>query len=77
MHGTRGALVAVDTSPNGQGTATLVTSDGESGDITGDRPSAWRAQLEAVTDAATGGPAEYASGEDGARNLEILEQIAP
>jgi 1,5-anhydro-D-fructose reductase (1,5-anhydro-D-mannitol-forming) len=77
VHGTRGALVAVDTSPNGQGTATLVTSDGESGDITGDRSSAWQAQLEAVTDAANGGPAEYASGEDGARNLEILEQIAP
>ena len=77
VHGTRGALVAVDTSPTGQGTVTLLTADGASEDITGDRPISWRAQLAAVTDAANGGTAEYATGEDGARNLAILEQIAP
>jgi len=76
VHGTRGALVAVDTSPSGQGSATLITADGEQ-DITGERPIAAHAQLEAVNDAAGGGNAEYASGEDGARNLAILEQIAP
>ena len=76
VHGTRGALVAVDTSPSGQGTATLITEDGEQ-DITGERPVAAHAQLAAVMGAANGGAAEYASGEDGARNLAILEQIAP
>jgi 1,5-anhydro-D-fructose reductase (1,5-anhydro-D-mannitol-forming) len=76
VHGTRGALVAVDTSPNGQGTATLITAEGET-DITGERPMSAHAQLAAVTDAANGGAADYARGEDGARNLAILEQIAP
>lgn len=76
VHGTRGVLVAVDTSPSGQGTATLITADGEQ-DITGERPIAAHAQLRAVNDAAGGGASEYASGEDGARNLAILERIAP
>lgn len=76
VHGTRGALVAVDTSPNGQGTATLITGEGET-DITGKTPISAHAQLATVTDAASGRAVEYARGEDGARNLEILEQIAP
>lgn len=76
VHGTRGALVAVETSPTGQGSATLITADGEQ-DITGERPVSQHAQLAAVTDAANGGDSEYATGEDGARNLEILEQILP
>ena len=48
--------------------------------IDGERASMLRehhAQLAAVTDAANGGSADYARGEDGARNLAILEQIAP
>jgi 1,5-anhydro-D-fructose reductase (1,5-anhydro-D-mannitol-forming) len=76
VHGTRGALVAVDTSPTGQGSAVLITGDGER-DITGERPNSQQAQLAAVDDAASGGESEYATGEDGARNLEILEQILP
>jgi 1,5-anhydro-D-fructose reductase (1,5-anhydro-D-mannitol-forming) len=75
VHGTEGALVAVDTSPVGQGTVTLLRPDAEPEDITGDRPMAWTAQLEAVSRAAAGEDVSYATGEDGARNLEILERI--
>jgi 1,5-anhydro-D-fructose reductase (1,5-anhydro-D-mannitol-forming) len=76
INGTKGALVAVDTSPSGQGTVTLYTGDGEQ-DVTGERRVSQQAQLEAVDDAAAGGNTEYATGDDGARNLEILEQILP
>jgi 1,5-anhydro-D-fructose reductase (1,5-anhydro-D-mannitol-forming) len=76
INGTKGALVAVDTSPSGQGTVTLYTGDGEQ-DVTGERRVSQQAQLEAVDDAAAGRNTEYATGDDGARNLEILEQILP
>ena len=74
---TEGSVVAVDTSPDGQGSATLVRPDGTSCDITGETPNSIQAQLQAVTAAFLGGDVPYATGADGARNLEILEMIAP
>jgi 1,5-anhydro-D-fructose reductase (1,5-anhydro-D-mannitol-forming) len=75
VHGTEGALVAEDTSPTGQGKVTLLRTGEDPEDITGDRPNSWVAQLETVTRAASGEDVAYATGEDGARNLEIMEQI--
>jgi 1,5-anhydro-D-fructose reductase (1,5-anhydro-D-mannitol-forming) len=75
VHGTEGALVAEDTSPTGQGRVSLLRRDEEPEDVTGDRPNSWVAQLETVTRAAAGEDVPYATGEDGARNLEIMEQI--
>jgi 1,5-anhydro-D-fructose reductase (1,5-anhydro-D-mannitol-forming) len=75
VHGTRGALVALDTNPAGAGTVALITEDGEQ-DITGERPaSLWAAQVDAIEAAVTGEDIGYATGEDGARNIEILERI--
>jgi 1,5-anhydro-D-fructose reductase (1,5-anhydro-D-mannitol-forming) len=75
VHGTEGALVAVDTNPIGQGTVTLLRSGSDPEDVTGDTPNAWLAQLEQVTRAFAGEDVPYATGEDGARNIEIMEQI--
>ena len=75
VHGTEGALVAEDTSPTGQGAVTLLRADDGPEDVTGERPNSWVAQLETVTRAASGDEVDYATGEDGARNLEIMEQI--
>lgn len=75
--GTEGALVAEDTSPNGQGPVMLLTPDAPPRDLSGDRPGAWLRQLEVVTRVASGEDLPFATGEDGARNLEVLEQIAP
>jgi 1,5-anhydro-D-fructose reductase (1,5-anhydro-D-mannitol-forming) len=75
VHGTEGALVAEDTSPLGQGQVALLRRGAEPEDITGERPNSWVAQLEQVSRAASGEDVPYATGEDGARNLEIMEQI--
>jgi 1,5-anhydro-D-fructose reductase (1,5-anhydro-D-mannitol-forming) len=75
--GTEGSVTALDTSPDGQGTATLVRADGTAVDITGATPNSVQAQLATVTSAFLGANVPYASGVDGARNLEILEMIAP
>jgi 1,5-anhydro-D-fructose reductase (1,5-anhydro-D-mannitol-forming) len=75
LHGTGGALVAENTSPIGQGTVTLLRPDADPEDVTGERPHAWVAQLEEVTRAASGEEVPYATGEDGARAVEIMEQI--
>jgi 1,5-anhydro-D-fructose reductase (1,5-anhydro-D-mannitol-forming) len=77
VHGTGGALIAVDTSPMGQGTVTLLQPDKDPEDVTGETPISFLAQLETVTRAAMGEDVAYATGEDGARNLEILEQLVP
>jgi 1,5-anhydro-D-fructose reductase (1,5-anhydro-D-mannitol-forming) len=77
IHGTEGALVATDTSPLGQGEVTLLRPEREPEDVTGERPVSWVAQLETVTRAASGEDVDYATGEDGARNLEILAQLVP
>ncbi|MGH2827440.1 MAG: Gfo/Idh/MocA family protein [Actinomycetota bacterium] len=75
VHGTKGALVALDTNPAGAGTVTLVTADGER-DVTGERPpSLWAALVDAIEAAAAGEDVVYATGSDGARNIEILERI--
>ena len=54
---------------------TLLRRGEEPEDVTGERPNSWVAQLETVTRATSGEDVPYATGEDGARNLEILEQI--
>jgi 1,5-anhydro-D-fructose reductase (1,5-anhydro-D-mannitol-forming) len=77
VYGTEGALVATDTSPDGQGGAVLLRADAEPEDVTGERPSSWLAQLETVSRAVAGDEIAYATGEDGARNLEVLERILP
>jgi len=75
VHGTEGALVALDTNPAGAGTVTLITHEGER-DVTGERPaSLWAAQVDAIEAAAAGADISYATGEDGARNIEILERL--
>jgi 1,5-anhydro-D-fructose reductase (1,5-anhydro-D-mannitol-forming) len=75
--GTDGRVVATDTSPSGQGTVILTRNDGSREDITGSTPRSNQAQLATVTEAFLGAAAPYATGTDGARNLEILESIAP
>lgn len=75
--GTEAALVATDTSPTGQGTVTLHHAAGGVEDITGETPHSAQAQLATVTAAFLGEDVAYATGEDGARNLDVLEQIAP
>jgi 1,5-anhydro-D-fructose reductase (1,5-anhydro-D-mannitol-forming) len=75
--GTEGALVATDTSPDGQGHAEWITRDGAVQDITGATPSSQQAQLATVTAAFLGADVPYATGVDGARNLEVLEMISP
>jgi 1,5-anhydro-D-fructose reductase (1,5-anhydro-D-mannitol-forming) len=77
IHGTAGALIAEETSPRGEGTVTFFRPDADPEDVTGDRSDPWVRQVEAVTLAASGNKVAYASGEDGARNLEVLEQIIP
>jgi 1,5-anhydro-D-fructose reductase (1,5-anhydro-D-mannitol-forming) len=75
--GTEGALIATDTSPDGQGHAEWITRDGTVRDITGHTPSSQQAQLETVTAAFGGEDVAYATGVDGARNLDVLEMISP
>lgn len=74
--GTDGVLSAVDTSPSGQGRVLLRMRDGDEEDLTGETPSSFVAQLETVSRAISGEDIAYASGVDGARNVELLERIA-
>ncbi len=79
VHGTAGVLVATDTNPAGQGQ--VIWYDGsttEGKDIAGEPPSnLWAAQVDAVTAVAEGDEVPYASGEDGARNVDVLERLSP
>jgi 1,5-anhydro-D-fructose reductase (1,5-anhydro-D-mannitol-forming) len=75
--GTDGCLIATDTSPDGQGHAELITPDGTTTDITGSTPVSAHAQLDTVTAAFLGADVAFATGEDGARNLDVLELISP
>jgi 1,5-anhydro-D-fructose reductase (1,5-anhydro-D-mannitol-forming) len=75
--GTAGALVAEGTSPDGQGSATLIRPGREPEDITGERPLSSVAQLDTVTKVMSGEKLDYASGADGARNVELMERISP
>jgi 1,5-anhydro-D-fructose reductase (1,5-anhydro-D-mannitol-forming) len=75
VHGTEGVLVAENTNPIGQGTVLLLREGADPEDVTGERPNAWVAQLEEVTRAASGEDVPYATGEDGARAVEIMVQI--
>ena len=77
VHGTRAALVATDTNPAGAGDLFLFDDENPGGkDITPSKPaSVWAEQVDAVTAAAEGERVPYASGEDGARNVEILEEL--
>lgn len=75
VHGTTGVLIAEDTFPAGKGTVTRYDSSGEPQDITGERMSVWAAQVDAVTRATRDPSVPIATGRDGARNIEILEQL--
>jgi 1,5-anhydro-D-fructose reductase (1,5-anhydro-D-mannitol-forming) len=75
LHGTEGALVAEDTNPTGQGRALLLKPDADPEDVTGDRPNAWIAQLDTVTRVFSGEDLPYATGEDGAKAVEVMEKI--
>ena len=75
IHGTEGALVAENTNPIGQGKALLLKPDTDPEDVTGDRPNAWIAQLDEVTRAFSGEDVPYATGEDGAKAVEVMEKI--
>jgi 1,5-anhydro-D-fructose reductase (1,5-anhydro-D-mannitol-forming) len=75
VHGTDGALFAEDTSPVGQGSTTLLKRDGEPEDVSGETPNSWVAQLETVSRVFGGEDLPYATGEDGARAIEVMEQI--
>jgi 1,5-anhydro-D-fructose reductase (1,5-anhydro-D-mannitol-forming) len=79
VHGTTGALVATDTNPAGQGQVFWYDgSTAEGKDITGARPpNLWAAQVDAVTAAAEGEDVSYGTGEDGARSVDVLEQLSP
>ncbi len=79
VHGTGGALVATDTNPAGKGDVVLFNGDHPEGkDVTGAKPdSVWARQIDAISAAAAGEDVAYASGKDGARNVEILEAILP
>jgi 1,5-anhydro-D-fructose reductase (1,5-anhydro-D-mannitol-forming) len=78
VHGTAGAMIAEDTSPRGGGTVVMLRPGADPEDISGvERADPFVLQVEAITQATRGGTVEYASGEDGARNLDVLEQIAP
>jgi 1,5-anhydro-D-fructose reductase (1,5-anhydro-D-mannitol-forming) len=75
VHGTEGVLVAENTNPLGQGKVVLLREGADAEDVTGERPNAWVAQLEEVTRAASGDDVPYATGVDGARAVEVMEQI--
>ena len=77
VHGTEGLLVATDTNPAGQGDVVLFNGDRPEGkDVTGSKPeSIWASQIDAISAAAAGEDVAYATGEDGARNVEVLEAI--
>ena len=77
VHGTAGLLVATDTNPAGRGDVVLFNGDRPEGkDVTGSKPeSIWAWQIDAISAAAAGVDVAYATGEDGAKNVEILEAI--
>jgi predicted dehydrogenase len=77
IHGTEGALIAVDTNPAGKGDVFLLDgSEPEGRDVTPSKPeSVWADQIDAVSAVADGEAVAYATGEDGARNIEILEKL--
>ncbi|MQA99855.1 MAG: hypothetical protein GEU78_06120 [Actinobacteria bacterium] len=77
IHGTEGALVAVDTNPAGQGDVFLLDGSEPGGrDVTPSKPEfVWADQIDAVSAVAEGEDVPHATGEDGARNIEILEKL--
>jgi 1,5-anhydro-D-fructose reductase (1,5-anhydro-D-mannitol-forming) len=79
VHGTKGMLVATDTNPAARGDVYLYDAENSDGrDVTGEKPeSIWALQVDAITAAAEGENVPYATGEDGARGIEILELLSP
>lgn len=77
VFGTAGALIAEDTSPRGEGPVTLLRTDAEPQDVSGERKNPWITQVERVTQAARGEDVRYATGADGTRALEVMHQIVP
>jgi 1,5-anhydro-D-fructose reductase (1,5-anhydro-D-mannitol-forming) len=75
--GTEGAVIADGVSVNDPGNPRLLQADAEPQEIACAEVDAWSRQLDVITRVAAGEDLPYATGEDGAHNLEILEQIAP
>lgn len=75
--GTEGAVIADGVSVNDPGVPTLLRADADPREIACPQIDPWPRQLDVITHVACGEDLPYATGEDGARNLEILEQIAP
>lgn len=75
--GTGGTIVAEGTSVNDPGPVMLLRANREPQELCCERHEAWSRQLDVVTRVASGEELPYATGDDGARNLEILEMIAP
>ena len=70
-------IVAEGTSVNDPGPVMLLRVNREPEELCCERHEAWSRQLDVVTRVASGEELPYATGDDGARNLEILEMIAP
>ena len=77
VHGSAGSLVAEDTSPDGAGPVTWLRPGRPPEDLAGDRPWSCVAQVETVAAVIGGADVPYATGADGARNIELLEQLVP
>jgi 1,5-anhydro-D-fructose reductase (1,5-anhydro-D-mannitol-forming) len=77
VHGTDGLLVAADTNPAGAGDVVLYDATHHEGqDVTGSKPdSLYALQVDAVSAATKGDNVPYATGEDGARTIDVLEAI--
>jgi 1,5-anhydro-D-fructose reductase (1,5-anhydro-D-mannitol-forming) len=75
VQGTGAALTAINTSPDGQGPVTVRRPGEEPQELAVERPNSVVAEVETVSAAVRGASVLYATGEDGARNLEILERL--
>jgi 1,5-anhydro-D-fructose reductase (1,5-anhydro-D-mannitol-forming) len=77
IHGTAGSLIAEGTAPAGLGRVTLQRPDGDPVDTSGEPIDASVAQAETIAKVIDGAEMAYATGEDGARNVDLLEQMLP
>lgn len=74
--GTEGAILAINTSPVGGGSVTLAIRDEAPVELDVDPRPSPVAQIETLARVMLGEDVTYCTGADGARNLEILQQIS-
>jgi 1,5-anhydro-D-fructose reductase (1,5-anhydro-D-mannitol-forming) len=75
VFGSAGTLRATNTSPGGGGSVTLERPGEAPVELHAGGPPSPQLQVEAVSRAIAGEDVEYCTGADGARNLEVLEEI--